>query len=172
MTEYVPASHASAPPPHRPASRRRAWPFIAAVVALAAALSAVLLWPHAKGDKPDTPAAAAGVTTFAVNGTLALGPGQFLPVDGTSCAGTPVYRDLVEGAPVTITDPAGAVLGSSRLGPLTLDGLGGAGACNLKFTVPGIPTGKGTYGIEVARRGVTRYDEAKLRSGPLQLSVS
>jgi hypothetical protein len=162
MTEYVPG-------PHSTRTRRRLWPYIA-ILAVVAAAAAVFIWPRVKGDKSDTPAAAAGVTTFNVNGTLALGPGQFVPVDGTSCAGTPTYKDLTEGTAITVTD--GAVLGAGRLGAMTLDGLGSAGTCDLKFSVPGIPIGKGTYGVEVAHRGATKYDEAKVRSGPLQLFVN
>jgi hypothetical protein len=173
MTEYVPAQNhsASAPPPHRPARRRRIWPYIAVVVVLAAALTAVFLWPRPDGGQSDTPAAAAVATAFTLNGTVALGPGQFVPIDGTSCAGTPAYADLTVGATVTVTDSVGGILGAGKVSSMILDGLGDAGTCDLKFAIPGIPAGKGSYGIEVAHRGATRYDEAKLRSGPLQLSV-
>ncbi|HEY0530352.1 MAG TPA: hypothetical protein VGD29_01995 [Actinoplanes sp.] len=174
MTDYVPGTNPpeSSPNPHRPARRHRAWPYVAAIVVAGAALAAVFVWPHVKGDDPSTPAAAAGATVFTVNGTLALGPGQFVPIDGTSCAGTPAYKDLTVDATVTITDGVGGVLGTGKISSLTLDGLGDAGTCDLKFAVPGIPTGKGTYGIEVAHRGATRYDESKVRLGQLQLSVS
>jgi hypothetical protein len=136
------------------------------VLVLAAALTVVFLWPRLDGAKTDTPAAAAVATAFTVNGVLALGPGQFVAVDGTSCA------DLTVGATVTITDSVGGVLGATKITSMTLDGLGGAGTCDLKFAVPGIPAGKGSYTIEVAHRGAMKYDESKLRSGTLQLSVS
>jgi len=173
MTDYVPGTNPpeSAHNTHRPARRRRAWPYVAVVLVLGAALAAVFVWPHLKGDDPATPAAAAGAKVFTVNGTLALGPGQFAPVDGTSCAGTPTYKDLTVGATVTITDGVGGVLGTGKIESMDLDGLGTAGTCDLKFAVPGIPTGKGSYGIQVAQRPVTRYDESKVRLGQLQLSV-
>jgi hypothetical protein len=172
MTDYVPGTNPpeSAQNSHRPARRRRAWPWVAVIVVLGAALAGVFVW-HAQGDDPATPAAAAGAKVFTVNGTLALGPGQFVPVDGTSCAGTPAYQDLTVGATVTITDGVGGVLGAGKIDAITLDGLGSAGTCDLKFAVPGIPTGKGTYGIQVAHRPVTKYDESKVRLGQLQLSV-
>jgi len=175
MTDYVPGPNPpeSAQNSHRPARRRRrAWPYVAVILVLGAALTAVFVWPKTKGDDPATPAAAAGAKVFVVNGTLALGPGQFVPVDGTSCAGTPAYKDLTLGATVTITDGVGGVLGTGKIQSMTLDGLGTAGTCDLKFAVPGIPTGKGSYGIEVAHRGATKYDESKVRLGQLQLSVS
>jgi hypothetical protein len=173
MTDYVPGTNPpeSSPNPHRP-GRRRAWPYVAGILVLGAALAAVFVWPHVKGNDPASPAAAAGATVFTVNGMLALGPGQFVPIDGTSCAGTPAYKDLDVGAAVTITDGVGGVLGTGKISSLTLDGLGTAGTCDLKFAVPGIPTGKGSYGIEVARRGAIKYDEAKVRLGQLQLSVN
>jgi hypothetical protein len=174
MTDYVPGTNPpeSAPNPHRPARRRRTWPYLAIIVVVGAALAAVFIWPHMKGNDPATPAAAAGATVFTLNGTVALGPGQFVPVDGTSCAGTPAYKDLVAGATVTITDGVGGVLGTGKIASLSLNGGGETGTCDLKFAVPGIPTGKGSYGIEVAHRGVTKYDESKVRLGQLQLSVS
>ena len=167
MTGYDPT-----PPPHRPpASRRRLWPYATFAAVLAVGVAAALLWPRLSGDKPTGPAAAATVSTFTINGTLALGPGQFVPVDGTSCAGTPAHADLTVGAVVTVTDAQGGVLGTGRIAALQLDGTGSAGSCDLKFQVSGIPIGKGSYGVEVAHLGATRYDEAKLRSGPLQMSV-
>lgn len=170
MTGYVPPN--SSPTPHRPpASRRRLWPYVTFAAVLAAGLTAVLLWPHVTGDRSAGPASAATVSSFTINGTLALGPGQFVPVDGTSCAGTPDYKDLTVGAVVTVTDAQGGVLGTARVAALQLDGTGTAGTCDLKFQVAGVPIGKGTYGIEVAHRGATKYDESKLRSGPLQMSV-
>jgi len=174
MTDYVPGTNPpeSAPNPHRPARRRRAWPYVAVIVVVGAALGAVFVWPHVKGNDPASPAAAAGASVFTVNGTLALGPGQFVPIDGTSCSGTPAYKDLTVGATVTITDGVGGILGTGKVGSLTLDGLGNAGTCDLKFAVPGIPTGKGSYGIQIADRAVTKYDESKVRLGQLQLSVN
>jgi hypothetical protein len=173
MTDYLPGTKPSesAPNRHRSARRRRAWPYVAALLVVGAAVTAVFVWPHRRGNDPAAPAAAAGTTAFTVNGTLALGPGQFVPIDGTSCAGTPVYRDLTVGAPVTITDGAGGVLGTGKVSSLTLDGLGTAGTCDLKFAVPGIATGKGAYGIRIAHREVIKYDESKVRLGQLQLSV-
>jgi hypothetical protein len=131
----------------------------------------VFAWPHLKGDDA-SPAAAAGAKVFTVNGTLALGPGQFVPEDGTSCAGTPAYKDLTLGATVTVTDSVGGILGTGKISDMTLNGLGTNGTCDLKFAVTEIPTGKGSYGIQVASRPVTKYDESKVRLGQLQLSVS
>jgi hypothetical protein len=161
-------------PEHVPATRRhrRLWPYVTFAVALAVGVAVTLLLPRLTDDKPDNPASAAGVTSFTINGTLTLGPGQFVPVDGTSCAGTPSYRDLVVDSAVTVTDADGGVLRTAKISALVLDGMGGAGTCDLKFTVPDVPIGKGTYGIEVAHRGAIKYDEARLRSGPLQMSVS
>jgi hypothetical protein len=174
MTEYAPAPHhpPTPPSPHRPARRRRLWPYAVVVLVLAAALTVVFLWPRLDGGKSDTPAAAAVATAFTVNGVLALGPGQFTTSDGTSCAGTPKYADYIVGAAVTVTDSAGGVLGSGKVTSMTLDGLGEAGTCDLKFSVPGIPAGKGSYGIEVAHHGSMKYDESKVRGGTVQMSVS
>jgi hypothetical protein len=165
MNDYVPGS---SPTPDR--RRRRVWPYVAFAVFLLGGLAAIL-WPHMEGNKTTGSADAATVPSFTVNGTLSLGSGQFVADDNGGCVGAASYKDLAVGATVTVSDATGGVLGSSKISSVYLDGTGSAGACDLKFSVAHIPTGKGTYGITIANRGTTKYDEAKLRGGPLQMSV-
>ena len=75
------------------------------------------------------------------------------------------YADIQAGAPVTITDSTGGVIGVSHLGTghrrLTGDVAAG-GTCDFEFVVGGIPEAE-AYGIRFERRGTLQYSLAEMK---------
>lgn len=125
------------------------------------------------GCGADEPAAtpAPSVTTaatFDITGTITLTDDFLWGVDGAtdrSCNGRDGYDDIHDGTQVTVTAADGKVvaLGTVRSGAATLDETGEIGLkCALPFTVYRVPAGQGFYGVELAHRGVVRYQEAQL----------
>lgn len=107
------------------------------------------------------PAAPAVPSTFTVVGSLSLTKLTGITViDATHCTGKGGYDDIGEGAQVVVTDAAGTVVG---VGKLDAGHPGGhVSGCEFDFTVPGVPRGKGFYGIEISHRGVLRYAEDRM----------
>lgn len=142
-----------------------------------AALLAATLTGCSSGDQEPAPVAAtasAAPTTRTVTGTLLLDDANgFDWTSATGCFGVGGYEDVRAEAPVTITDGAGATVGLAKLkqGILeTAPGASAAHACKFTFTVTDVPTGKGFYGVEVARRGTVQYPEQKM-FGALSLTL-
>jgi hypothetical protein len=166
MTSAYPLDGAALPPPPAPVPPRRPrWvvPLLAAVALVLVAGTAVTTWALTRDTRALPPAAPAAI---AIDGTLELdgvvGPGWKV---GVECWGNRGYDDIREGAQVTVTDRDGAVLALGRLlaGVVTDDPrLEGAKTCVFGFTVLAVPAGKGIYGVEVAHRGIVRFEEAKL----------
>jgi hypothetical protein len=143
---------------------RRLWShqLVRGAALLLVLLGAVALWGAVSsgsgGQAP--PAAPAAVTAAA--GAVRVSAASFW-VDGNGeCALDPGYGDI-PGAQVTVTDPAGKVVGVGRLGAPTGDRLGESGFydCVFPFTVQ-VPAGLGIYGFEVSHRGVVQVREAQL----------
>ena len=84
---------------------------------------------------------------------------------GSACTGQGQYADIQAGAPVTITDADGGVIGVSHLGTghrrLTGDVAAG-GACDFEFVVGGISEAE-AYGIRFERRGTLQYSLAEMQ---------
>lgn len=174
----VVAGHTTQPPqgdwtPPKPKSK--AVPILAGVVTLLVLAIGGLTYALTRGPvdkKPvGTTATSAAPATFQISGTLTLTEGQFITIDDIGgCRGHGGFDDLTLGASVTITDAAGGVIGVSQLSGMNAsDGM--HGTCDLAFSVPNVPAGKGFYGVEVSHRGSVKYDEAKLKSGDIQLTV-
>lgn len=152
-------------------TRRRLGPVLVAVI-LAAIVAAVsvgaYIWTHDRTPTDTTLGTAApGVT---VRGMLRIaGEYHGRYVIGQPCLTTQAgYSDIAMGAQVTVTDPAGAVVGLGKLkdgivveDPILSPGNGG-GTCAFFFEVPSVTAGLGRYGVEVAHRGVVRFDEVDL----------
>jgi hypothetical protein len=106
--------------------------------------------------------AAAAVVALAGSGTLTphhtiAGDFDLIATDqtfpsiemvGGGCNGTGGYSDIAPGAPVTLKDGDGKVLGSTVLG----EGSGSVTNCDFKFSIPTVPEVP-FYSIEVGRRG-------------------
>ncbi|MGK5737289.1 hypothetical protein [Micromonospora sp. URMC 103] len=141
-------------------------------------LPAVLLAALAgcsSGDPKPTPAAAANSApaTRIVSGTLQLEGADSFAFDGSTCAGAGGYDDIRPGAQVVITDNASATIALGKLDNGVIDGtLPGrtADLCKFTFSISGVPTGKGYYGVEVSHRGRVQYPEKEL-FGALSLTL-
>jgi hypothetical protein len=92
--------------------------------------------------------------TFLVSGKLSL-PGLFDQTGklGAPCRGHSGYEDIAGGARVAVTNPAGDVIARSELATGQIE----PGQCVFSFRVRNVPDGQGTYGIEVAHRGIVKY---------------
>ncbi len=87
-----------------------------------------------------------------------------VPGPGAPCEGAGLYRDIVAGAPVTVTAPDGAVLGTGHLGSGRMARSAEDLVCNVPFVVHDVSTGYGSYGVEVADRGVVTFREDHIAS--------
>jgi len=174
----VVAGHTVQPPqgdwtPPKPKSK--AVPILIAVIILLVLAAGGLIYALTQRPSDKTPAkttvVSAAPATFQVSGTLTLAEGQFITTDDIGgCRGQGGFDDLALGAAVTITDASGAVVAVSQLSGMNA-GDGMQGTCELAFSVPNIPAGKGFYGVEVSHRGAVKYEEAKLKAGPVELTV-
>jgi hypothetical protein len=132
------------------------------LVLLAGSIAAVLfgtsLVEEARAED-QTPAAAPAALTFPGTVTLAdpvVGPPTFALYGGT-CAGNGRYADVHEGAPVTVSAPDGAVLGTARLdeGRPSLESE--PTECTFSFTAADVPPGPSFYLVEVGQHGALTY---------------
>lgn len=163
--------------PTPPPTRRRVVPVLVAIV-LAAIVAGVAVAAYAfTRDRTNQPAGDIGdaPTTMTIMGNLHLddlAPGWTV---GAAChALSTGFADVAAGAQVIVTDPAGKVVGTGTLGVGKVEvnpKLGSpAKICTFPFTVAAVPTGLGTYGIQVSHRGVLQYREADL-AGPVILEL-
>ena len=159
---------------------------LAGVALLAVGAVGALLLLRPSGDATPVAAAASAVTpsaapkALAVEGVIELGLGDFVwdkigqvGQPGPWCAGEGGYDDIAVGAPVKVTDADGSIVGRGELDVSLLAGFSEAGtptSCELKFTVSGVPAGKGFYSVEVSHRGAVTFDEADLAE-PVKLSL-
>ncbi|HTY35405.1 helix-turn-helix transcriptional regulator [Mycobacterium sp.] len=107
--------------------------------------------------------------TFTVSGDLTVAD---VPAMDSSCFPSGGYADIEIGAQVTISDANGVTvaLGQLQAGTPAASSLPSRTDCMFAFTVPGVPAGKGFYGIEVSHRGVIRYAEADI-TRPVRLKL-
>jgi hypothetical protein len=139
------------------ARRRRTWPVYAGIaVALLAGIVALVVVLN-RDD------------TITVSGTMTLPMALAdtnLRSDGIACDGTSEaagggYSDVATGVQVVVSDSAGKTI---AVGALSRGATKGS-SCVMPFTVAGVPSGKGFYGVEVSHRGRLQYPEADLRRG-------
>lgn len=142
-----------------------------AMIRFAAPLAALAL--AACASHPAGAATAPPPSTFTIDGAMSLAAGNFSDSIDDTCTGKDGYDDMRAGTSVTVTDAGGTIVGMSQLGAgqvqdADLDGY--PEACSLPFQVPGVPTGRRFYGVEVGTRGVVRYQEVQLRA-PITLEL-
>lgn len=161
-------------------------PLIAAgvvgVLALMAATGIAVWFVSRPSPAPSAaPAATPGATgAREAVGTVVLQHSQFSwgGLQDRTCKGWKGFADIGGGTQVTVTDAGGKVLAIGTLDngnatgitPSDANGLPRAEVCTLSFKVTGITPGVGPYGIEIAHRGVVRYEEGKL--GIIQLGFN
>lgn len=160
--------------PPSPSPRRRRGGLIAGItlgvvglVAATVTATWLVMRPSAAPAGPPAAAPAAAPPTKA-HGDLILERGEFTwqSTADPTCYGMGGYVDIRGGTTVTVTDAAGKVVALGALDPgVTLVGADGLGErCTLEFTVTGVPSGVGPYGVEVSHRGATNYAEGDLGS--------
>lgn len=139
---------------------------VAGVLLVASAVVVTLLL-----TRPSAPsrAAAAPSRTFAVDGDLTLGQGQFSWAGGsdTTCSGWQGFDDLAGGTEVVVSDSSGKSLavGALKAGDATVGLDGRAVECTMKFHIDGVPDGVGPYGVAIGHRGVSHYSAGDLLLG-------
>ncbi len=100
---------------------------------------------------------------------LSSGPAS---ATGSACTAPPSASDIVAGAPVRVTDPAGHTIALGRLGPgATATGQPGS-TCDFPFAIPAVPGGVGSYGVAVGTRPAQPFTARDLREDrPAVLTV-
>lgn len=129
------------------------------------------------GGKPAVAASSSSSpATFTASGHLSLHDSDFVHLDATQTAVTDCsgggqggYSDIQGGTQVVVTDPTSKIVAVGSLGePVTGDLLG---TCEFPWTVPGVPAGLATYGVEVSHRGSLQETEADLRAGTVTFTL-
>jgi hypothetical protein len=109
-----------------------------------------------------------------VAGTVAL-IGQHVDFDthrsGNECVGKGAFSDVIDGAQVRISDGTGHTLAVTRLGigiadTSTTDIAGGF--CDFTFNAS-VPSGKGSYTIQVTNHGASTFTEGEMTTPKLSL---
>jgi hypothetical protein len=138
-----------------------------AVVALVAVGLAIFFGTRGTPAVPTS--AAAEKNTFTISGSIKI-PNNFggsIAYEGNQCHGGGGYSDLTPGAAVTVSDSAGAIVGTGSLhagtradmttlsaGPeLGLKGGPVVASCTVSFTVTDVPDGLPQYVVSVSHRG-------------------
>jgi hypothetical protein len=107
---------------------------------------------------------------YTIHGRLTL-IDKNLSRSGSSCAGQGDEADIRAGAPVTVTDASGRVLGRGPLGA-GRPGEAGQGVCHFEFEIDGVPE-VAVYRIGLERRGALQYSlvQMKLQNWLVQLQL-
>ncbi len=114
-------------------------------------------------------AACGGSSTL--HGTIHLTSSSGVVHSGTSCAGTGGYDDMTAGAPVTVKNEAGSVIGTGSLGQGVSDPNYPTVACDFSFTISDLADAK-FYSVEVSHRGAINYSKADLDKAGWKISLS
>lgn len=140
--------------------------------------SAALLMVSCGSAGSDTirPASTAEVANVVdVRGTMTVaGAVAFGDEDWPTCTSPAGYSDVIQGGTVTVTDPAGKVVGLGSLGEGQTVRGSDAGSTDDDHCVFSLeaeaPGGLKFYGVEVGHRGVVQFAEADL-AGPIRLTL-
>jgi hypothetical protein len=91
--------------------------------------------------------------------------------NGMQCAGTGGFSDIRTGAPVTIYDATGTIVGVGGLAVGTPTGINSTQGvvsyvtgCDFPFTVAHVPTGSTFYQYEISHRGKLTFQPADAQS--------
>jgi hypothetical protein len=71
--------------------------------------------------------------------------------------------DIVTGSPVRVTDPAGKVLGTGRLGDGVVAHSAAGASCDFPFQIADVKGGVATYDVAVGNRPPQRFNAKDLR---------
>lgn len=169
--------------PTSPAAPRRRLLAIGIGAVVLVALTVLGTLALTQDEDPITAAAATTASTavvapeaFGVRGTVTLADGfEWTAEGGPRCYGTGGFDDLTAGGAVVITDSTGATVAIGKLGQglpkLRADDRTRAESCTFTLDVAGVPAGKGFYGLAVGHRNAVQFDEARLRSETVELTL-
>jgi hypothetical protein len=155
--------------------QRYSGPLITAALIGLPTLVAAMTHPLSVGPMPTMPTRATGQPPYALFGRLTL-VGPNLAYVASTCAGQGDDADIQAGAPITVTDESGAVLGVGSLGTghqrRARDG-DAPEACEFEFEVGGIREVE-IYRIALERRGALQYSLAQMkeRNWSIRLQLS
>lgn len=102
-------------------------------------------------------------TRHDVHGTLTVANAAL----GGICVDQPGYADIRAGAPVTLRDEGGTIIGTGTLGP----GAAAGGGCEFAFTIPAVPE-RPFYSVEVSHRGQVTSSLADLAATGWRFALS
>lgn len=144
---------------------------VAAVVAAVAMLTGC---GGGSGAKPPATSTSKTVDAIQVRGTLILnttsltgGSLEDMSSGAAACRGSSGYDDIAGGAQVTVTDETSKVVGIGALDPGQYNRV--SSNCLFTFTVSGVTPGRPFYGIEIAHRGIIRFQGTDIESPSLTL---
>ena len=108
-----------------------------------------------------------------ITGEMALRDSDRFDYDvGDSCSGSGGYSDIAQGAPVTVKNQSGTVIGSGSLGPGTIEGdTTAVRACVFPFQVDDVSDAE-FFQVEISRRGVLSYSKADMEANGWTLHFS
>jgi hypothetical protein len=93
-----------------------------------------------------------------LTGTVDLITSDGVVASASGCSGKDGYSDLAPGAPVTVKDESGKLIGTGSLDA----GKAGQGVrCTWKFSIDNLPDAK-FYQVEVSHRGELNFSKADL----------
>lgn len=132
---------------------------VAAVAAAALIVAGFAIW---------SPGSDAATDRMTVNGNITLTTTNVYYWSGTlgeECYGTGPFKDMTEGAPVTVYDTSGDILGHGQLKR-------GAwyDSCLFKFSVHNVREVP-TIQVEVSGRGRVAFDVEQVKNGGVRLSI-
>lgn len=114
-------------------------------------------------------------SAFTLRGTLALTPDSvsrgIAHPSSTTCAGKGGYKDLGQGASVTIFDSSSTIIASGQLDAGAFNGDLLDATCTFSFSVPGVPNGHDYYQVEVSHRGKVTLKGDDARAGKASLTI-
>jgi hypothetical protein len=178
FTPPPPPPPAPPPTPQGPSAVRRNLPIIVPWVltaGLAVALLLVLLLPKSPSSSPPPPQQQEQAAATAQDAGGDTGRNVIirftlydLETAGASCRGQGGYSDIAPGAPVTVKNESGEILGAGTLGV----GSSVSGTCIWSVQLSGVPSGEKFYSAEVGDRGAITYSEAELAAADWTFELS
>jgi hypothetical protein len=164
--EPLPVPESPLPPTVEPepvAARPRArWvvPLAAGVAGLIVGAGGVGLAWGLTGDP--APSAAKSKATFTLAGTMTLSFSSASATSGSQgCEGRGGYKDIAQGAAVTVYDGGGAVVATGSLGGGVMVG----SSCRFTLYVEQVPEGADFFQVEVSHRGKLTLSAADAKAG-------
>jgi len=143
---------------------RRSWIAAGVGAFVIAGVATWLLWPtQAQPVQP-----AREVPTFDLNGSVILHSTQIDYWSGTAgepCTTKGGYRDLAQGAPVTVYNGAGTAVATG-----SLDAGKWFSGCMFTFTIPNVPESP-VVQVEVSHRGKVPFSLEGAKSGKVDLTL-